>query len=131
MGSSMGSTPGSSCKTQLFALQNVLSSLSERKHEQSKLIGDDVDQQVQLYIREGGGNILARIVAAQGILEYHSKEDLAKLINRHWVYSLLERMNFVQCKAMTSKSNYTLADFELLRNRVDFERRKSYFSSCM
>ena len=29
----------------------VLSSLPERKHGQSKLIGDDIDQQVQLYIK--------------------------------------------------------------------------------
>ena len=36
----------------------VLSSLPERKRGRSKLIGDDIDQQVQLYIknvREGGG----------------------------------------------------------------------------
>lgn len=99
----------------------VLSSLPERKRGRSKLIGDDIDQQVQLYIRsvrEGGGNISARVVtgAAQGILEYYGKEDLAKLINRHWTYSLLKRMNFVQRKVTTSKSKYTLAYFAELKN---------------
>ena len=41
---------------------------------------------VQLYIRnvrKGGGNVSARLVmgAAQGILEYYGKEDLAELVN--------------------------------------------------
>ena len=49
--------------------------------------------------------------AVQGILEYCGKEDLAKLINRHWAYSRLRRMDFVQRKATTSKSKYTVADF--------------------
>ena len=53
--------------------------------------------------------------AAQGILEYYGKEDLAKLINRHRVYSLLKRMNFVRRKATTSKSKYGLADFAELK----------------
>ena len=48
-------------------------------------------------MREGGGNVSARVVmgAAKGILEYYGKDDLAKLINRHWAYSLLKRMDFV------------------------------------
>ena len=63
------------------------SSLPERKRGRSKLIGNDIDEQVQLYVRnvwEGGGNISARVVmgAAQGILKYYGKEDLADLINR-------------------------------------------------
>ena len=78
----------------------VLSSLPKRRRGRFKLIGDDINQQVQLYIRnvrEGGRNISVRVVlgAAQGILEYYGKEDLAKLINKHWAYSLLKRINFV------------------------------------
>ena len=66
----------------------ALSSLPERRRGRSKLIGDNIDQQVQLYIRnvqEGCGNISVRVVlgAAQGILEYYGKEELGKLINRH------------------------------------------------
>jgi len=29
--------------------------------------------------------------AAQGILEYYGKEDVVKLVNRHWAYSLLNK----------------------------------------
>ena len=56
---------------------------------------------------------MARVVmgCAKGILEYYDKEDLAKLINRHWAYSLLQRMDFVRRKATTSKSKYTVDDF--------------------
>lgn len=53
--------------------------------------------------------------AAKGILEYYGKEDLAKLINRQWAYSLLKRMNSVRRKATTSKSKYTIADFAELK----------------
>ena len=107
---------------------SVLSSLPERKRGRPKLIGNDIDEQVQLYIRnirEGGGNISARVVmgAAQGILEYYGKEDLAGLVNRQWAYSLLKRMKFVRRKATTSKSKYTVTDFA--------ELKKSFFAvSC-
>jgi len=49
----------------------------------------------------GGGIVSARVAmdAAQGILEYYGKGDVAKLVNRHWAYSLLKRMNFVWRKA--------------------------------
>ena len=99
---------------------SVLSSLPERKRGRSKLISNDIDEQVQLYVRnvrEGGGSISARVVmgAAQGILKYYGKEDLAELINRQWAYSLLKRMKFVRRKATTSKSKYTFADFAELK----------------
>ena len=44
-------------------------------------------------MRQEGGNILARVVkgAAQCILEYYGKDDLAKVIN----IRLLKRMDFV------------------------------------
>ena len=53
--------------------------------------------------------------AAQGILKYYGKEDLAELINRQWAYSVLKRMKFVRRKATTSKSKYTFADFAELK----------------
>ena len=49
--------------------------------------------------------------AAQGILVYYGKENLAELVNQHWAYSLLKQMNFVWHKATTSKSKYTPSDF--------------------
>ena len=42
-------------------------------------------------------------------------DDLAKLINRHWAYSLLKRMDFVWRKAPTLNSKYTVADFAILK----------------
>ena len=98
----------------------VITSLPERKRGRSKLVGDDIDNKVQLYIRNvrvGGGIVSARVVmgAAQGILEYYGKEDVAKLVNRHWAYSLLKRMNFVCRKATTAKSKYSPSDFADLK----------------
>ena len=92
----------------------------ERKHGQSKLLGDDMDDKVQLHIRNMrvGGEIVSVRVAmgtAQGILEYYGKEDVAKLVNRHWAYSLLKQMNFVWCKATTAKSKFSPSDFADLK----------------
>ena len=36
-------------------------------------------------------------------------------LNRHWAYSLLRRMNFVQRKVTTAKSKYAIADFNRLK----------------
>ena len=56
---------------------------------------------------------MARVVkgAAQGILEYHGKDDLAKLIN----IPLLKRMDFVRRKATISKGKDTVPDFAELK----------------
>jgi len=54
--------------------------------------------------------------AAQGILEYYGREDVAKLVNRHWAYSLLKRMNFVWHKATTAKVNSGLLILLISRN---------------
>ena len=51
--------------------------------------------------------------AAQGILQYYGKEDLAGLVNRQWAYPLLKRMKFVLRKATTSISKYTVANFRM------------------
>ena len=71
----------------------------------------------------GGGIVSARVVmgTAQGILEYYGKEDVAKLINRHWAYSPLKWMNFVWCKATTAKSKYSPLDFADLVETVTME----------
>ena len=71
-----------------------------------------------------GGIVSARITmgAAQGILEYNGKEDVAKLVNRHWAYSLLKGMKFVWHKATTAKSKFSPS------NLADLE--KSFFAVC-
>ena len=62
-----------------------------KKCGQSKLVGDELDDKVQLYVRNvrmGGRIVSAKVAmgAAQGILEYYGKEDVAKLVNRYWSY---------------------------------------------
>ena len=36
-------------------------------------------------------------------------------LNRHWAYSLLHRMNFVQRKVTTAKSKHAIADFDRVK----------------
>lgn len=77
------------------------------------LLGDNLDQRVQLYLkkgREGGGVVSARIavVAARGILLTCDRSMLVEFgrhteFNGHWAYSLPHRMNFVQRKVTTAK----------------------------
>ena len=93
--------------------------MPERKRGQFKLIRDDIDDKVQLYIRNvrvGVTIVSARVAMAKGILEYYGKEDVAKFVNRHWVYSLLKQMNFVWHKATTAKVNSVLLILLISRN---------------
>ena len=86
------------------------------------LIGEDLDQKVQLYlrkVREGGGALSARtaMAAAQGILRKCNRSMLAEndgpiQLNKHWAHSLLKRIKFVQRKATTSMSKPTMTNFE-------------------
>ncbi len=97
-------------------------SLPVKKRGRSLLLGEDLDTKVQLYlknVRKGGGVVSSRIAmaAARGVLLSYDKYRLAEfggpvLLNRHWAYSLLKRMNFVKRKASTAKSKYTGSDFE-------------------
>jgi len=43
-------------------------------------------------VKVGGGIVSVRVAmgAVQGILEYYGKNDVAKLVKRHWAYSLLK-----------------------------------------
>ena len=73
----------------------VINKLPEIGRGISNLIGDDMDQKVQAYIknvRAGGGNISAAGImgAAEGISLYYGKKKHVKLISRHWAYSLLK-----------------------------------------
>ena len=110
-----------------------LVSLPMKKRGRSLLLGDDLDEKVQLYlknVRKGGGVVSARIAmaAARGILLSYDKYRLAEfgghvLLNRHWAYSLLTRMNFVKRKATTAKSKYTGSNFE--------EAKKSFLTEVV
>ena len=65
-------------------------------------------------MRQGGGNVLARVVkgAAQCILEYYGKDDLAKVIQ----YTTSEKDGFCMTQSNNLKSKYTVPDIAELRN---------------
>ena len=74
--------------------------------------------------REGGRVISGKVVmaAAGGILMACDKSRLVELgrhikLTRHWAYSLLGRMKFVQHEVTTAKSSYTNAEFSKQKER--------------
>ena len=93
----------------------------ERPRGRPLLLGDSLDQKLQLYIRrvrEGGGVISSKIVlaAASGIILSYDRSKLAENggnihLNHHWAYSFLRQMNFVQRKATTNKSKFLASNF--------------------
>ena len=99
-----------------------ITDLPAKKRGRKLLIGEDLDQKVQLYlrkVREGGGAVSAWIAtaAARGILRKCNRSMLAEnggpiQLNRHWAHSLLKRMKFVQRKATTSMSKHTMTNFK-------------------
>ena len=104
-----------------------LESLPAKKRGRRVLLGDDLDLKVQAYlkkVRKGGGVVSARIAmaAARGILLTCDRSMLAEFgghvhLNRHWAYSLLHRMKFVQRKVTTAKSKHSIADFDKLKKQ--------------
>lgn len=83
-----------------------VNSLPERERGRSKLLGNDLDETVQLYIksvRDHSGVVSSGVVmaAARGILLSCAREKLVEFgghidLNRHWAFSLLKRINFVK-----------------------------------
>lgn len=96
-----------------------------RKRGRKLLLGEDIDEMVQSYlrkIRKSGGSVSATIVvaAARGILLASDRSMLAEFgghveLKRHWAYSLLKRMGFVRRKATTAKSKQSIAEFAELK----------------
>ena len=105
--------------------ESEVSVLPYKKHGRLLLLGDLLDEKVQTYLRgvwDGGGVVSARIAqaAARGILMSGKQSLLAEKggpveLNRFWAYSLLTRMKFVKRKVTTSKSKYSPAHFEHLK----------------
>lgn len=95
--------------------------LHPKKRGRPLLLGDCVEQQLQLYlkkIREHGGVVTASVVvaAARGILISTDRSKLIEFggyidLSRQWAYHFLRRMNFVRRKATTSKSKPTPIEF--------------------
>ena len=92
----------------------TIAKLPQQKRGRPVLLGAEVDSQTQLYlqkVRQQGGVVSSRIAmaAARGILMSTDKQRLVEFgryVNRHWAYSLLKWMKFVQRKATTAKSKY-------------------------
>ena len=105
----------------------VVLKLPEKKRGRHVLLGDYLDEKVQLYIkkvRESGGVVTARIAmaAARGILLSYDKHKLQEFggnicITRDWAYSLLTRMGYVTRKASTAKSKYSVTHFDELKKQ--------------
>ena len=98
-----------------------VASLPLKKRGRPFLLGESMDQQLQLYlkkIRDQGGIVTASVVvgAARGILLSRNRLQLAEFgghiqLSRQWAYHLLTRMKFVRRKATTSKNKHKPADF--------------------
>ena len=88
------------------AASGAIDDLPEKKRGRTLLLGEHLDEKLQLYIRktrEGGGAVTTRIVmaAARGLLLGSNRNALAEYgghvrINRPWAQSLLERMGYVK-----------------------------------
>lgn len=98
-----------------------MSALPTKKRGERVMLGEDLDKKVQMYIkktRESGGAVSVRsiVAAARGIVLKLDRSLLAELgglvtLNRYWAQSLLRRMKFIQRKATTAKSKYTVENF--------------------
>lgn len=106
-----------------------VSELPVKKRGRKLLLGKDLDEKVQTYlrkVREGGGAVSAQIVisAARAILLKYNPSFLVELggpadLNRYWSHSLLKRMKFVQRKATTSKNKHTVTNFAELKEAFE------------
>ena len=102
-----------------------IEALPEKKRGRPLLLGDVLDEKVQLYlrkVREAGGTVSAgiAIAAARGLLLKYNRMSLDEFggpvhLSRHWAYALLNRMKFVRRKATTAKSKYTVDDFDRVK----------------
>ena len=97
-----------------------MSALPAKNQGKRVMLGEDLDKKVQMYIkktRESGGAVSVQsiVAAARGIVLKLDRSLLAELgglvtLNRHRAQSLL-RMKFIQRKATTAKSKYTVENF--------------------
>lgn len=105
--------------------EDEIQELPTKKRGRPLLLGEEIDKQVQLYIkkiRDRNGSVSNRLVVAgaKGIVKAHNKSLLVEngghiQINKEWARSLLSRMGFVKRKVSTSASKYTTANFEQVK----------------
>ena len=100
--------------------------LPPKKRGRKVLIGSEVDENVQAYVRqvqEAGGSVSSKIViaGAKGILLPYNCLFLSDYggpvaLNRSWACSLLTRMKLVQRKGTTAKSKHSIQHFDRLKH---------------
>ena len=85
------------------------------------MLGERLDTMVQSYLRKNhnkGGAVTSHIACAatRGIIVTIDKTRLQEFVgyinlNRHWAHSFLTHMGFIQRRATTAKSKYSLQNF--------------------
>ncbi len=105
--------------------EDVPETLPPKKRGRHLLLGEKLDQQVQLYlrkVREAGGVVTSAIAmaAAKGIVMSEDKFKLVEYggyigLSFTWAQSRLRRMNFVKRKSTTAKSKFNSAEFAELK----------------
>ena len=108
-------------KLRLMGKETSLDTLPLKKQGRPSLLGERLDTMVQSYlrkVREEGGAVTSHIIcaAARGIIMTVDRTRLQEFgghinLNRHWAHSFLTRMGFVQRRATTAKSKYSLQNF--------------------
>ena len=104
--------------------------LPSKKRGRPLLLGSELDERVQLFLKQlraNGAVINTAIVmaTAEGIIQNEDSNLLAKnggtiVLSKHWVRSLMTRMNFVKQRG-NSKSKVTCTNFEELREQFLFD----------
>ena len=107
-----------------------INELPNKKREHPLLFGSELDEQVQLLLKQlhaNGTMINTAIVmaTAEGIIQNKDSNLLAKnegtiVPSKHWARSLITRMNFVK-RHGNSKSKVTCTNFEELRESFIFD----------
>ena len=103
----------------------TITSLPAKRRGRPLLLGEELDQKVQQYlraIRESGGAVSTAIVlgAARGIILKTNRTLLAEygghvVLTKDWAKTLMQRMGFVKRRGTTSKSKSLVEQFDELK----------------
>ena len=108
-------------KLRIMGEETCLDALPVKKQGRPPLLGERLDTMVQSYLRKvrnEGRAVTSHIACAdaRGIIVTIDKTRLQEFgghinLNRHWAHSFLTHMGFVQRRATTAKSKYSLQNF--------------------
>ena len=103
----------------------TITSLPAKRRGRPLLLGEELDQKVQQYlraIRKSGGAVSTAIVlgAARGIILKTNRTLLAEygghvVLTKDWAKTLMQRMGFVKRRGTTSKSKSLVEQFDELK----------------